>query len=397
MTASSTSDAVTGGERHGFVDALRGFALLGILFVNIEYIVQPLELGWFEYRTDGDEVVRWLITTLGQAKIYPLFALLFGYGISIQLASAARRGTELGPRYRRRMVGVALLGVLHGLLFFPGDILVIYAAVGVLAFRFRQADRARLVRIAVRVYAVAAVAWFVVGGLELLEPPAAPTVSAETLAVYEDGSFLDVVAERFWPWLVTQAFLAAVQGPAVFAFFLVGIALGRTDVLSHPDRHRALARRVLRWSPLALLGAAAGATMTVAGGRWDSLGFAVGFASAPLLSAAYVAGLAVLLRGRVGDTAGRLLEAGGRMSLTVYLMQSVVVSTLSYGYGFGLFGTVDPLDGALLAVAVWAGLCGSAVLWLRFARFGPFEWALRSFTYRRAQPLLRLPSSTPRT
>ena len=94
MTAHQTSEPVSEGRRHGFVDALRGFALLGILFVNIEYLVQPLELGWHEYRSGQDEVVRWLVTALGQAKIYPLFALLFGYGISIQLAGAKRRVTS---------------------------------------------------------------------------------------------------------------------------------------------------------------------------------------------------------------------------------------------------------------------------------------------------------------
>ena len=90
------------GERHGFVDALRGFALLGILVVNIEFIVQPSELGWKSYEGGFDEVVRWLVVALGQTKVYPLFALLFGYGLALQLRKADAAGSDLWPRYRRR-------------------------------------------------------------------------------------------------------------------------------------------------------------------------------------------------------------------------------------------------------------------------------------------------------
>lgn len=379
MTTTTTS-------RHGFVDALRGFALLGILLVNVEYIVQPLELGWVGYEGRGDQVVRWLVVTFGQMKVYPLFALLFGYGLSIQVANAARRNVELAPAYRRRMVGIGCLGVLHGVLFFPGDILVLYAAIGALAFRFRAVDTPRLVRWSIAVYGAAAALWLAVGLLDLLGSPGTPTASADTVDTLTNGSFLEVVGVHFWEWLITLGILTMIQGPAVFASFLLGIVLGRTDLLSDPDRHRDLALRVLRWAPLGLAGAGVGASMTVVGGRWDTLGFAIGFAAAPLVAAAYLAGLALVLS-RGSSPLSTLLEASGRMSLTIYLAESIVVSTLSYGYGFGWFATVGPAEGVLIAVAVWVGLSGLAFGWMRMARFGPSEWALRSFTHRTWQPL----------
>jgi len=75
------------------------------------------------------------------------------------------------------------------------------------------------------------------------------------------------------------------------------------------------------------------------------------------------------------------------MSLTVYLSQSIIATTLAYSYGAGLFGDIGPVGGLVLSIAIWLALCFFSLLWLRFARFGPFEWLLRSFTYGRPQPL----------
>ena len=373
-------------SRHTFVDALRGLALLGILVVNVEYIVQPSEIGWLDYDSTVDRVARWLVAAFGQMKVYPLFALLFGYGLSIQMINAERRGTDLGPRYRRRMLGLVLLGIGHGVLFFPGDILVIYAVVGTVAYRFRSTPTPTLVRRAALIYGLASLVWLSLGLLEAVVGADDPTAPADAVAILTSGSWAEVIGQQFWYWLSTLGLLALVQGPAVLACFLAGIALGRTDLLSHPDRHRPLVGRVLRLAPLGVIGAGLGATLAVVGGRWSSFGFAIGFAVAPIVTATYVALLAAALD-RGWRRLGSVLQASGRMSLSVYLLESIVVSTLAYGYGFGLFGRVGPLAGVALALAVWLALSAMAVVWMRAFRYGPFEWALRSFTYGRLEPI----------
>ncbi len=383
-------------SRHTLVDALRGLALLGILVVNVEFILQPSEIGWLGYDGTADRVARWLVATFGQMKVYPLFALLFGYGLSIQLANAERRGSPLGPRYRRRLVGIGLLGVLHGILFFPGDILVIYAVVGALAYPFRHRPTRWLLRTAAIVYGLAALVWLLLGSAEAVFGADDPTAPADAVATFTSGSWVEVIGLQVGYWLVTLGILSLVQGPAVFACFLVGIALGRTDILARPDDHRPLARRALTLAPLGLAGAALGATLTLLGGRWVTLGFAVGFAIAPLVTAGYVALLAVGID-RGHRWLGSTLQASGRMSLSVYLLESIVVSTLSYGYGFGLFGRLGPVAGVALALAVWGGLSLLARWWMRRFRFGPFEWALRSFTYGRLEPIRPSPPPTPVT
>ncbi|MGB5953449.1 MAG: DUF418 domain-containing protein, partial [Ornithinimicrobium sp.] len=115
-------------------------------------------------------------------------------------------------------------------------------------------------------------------------------------------------------------------------------------------------------------------------------GAALGFASAPLVACAYVAGLAVLLSRRHG-WGSVLLRSAGRMSLSIYLAQSVVFTTLSYGYGLGLFGELGPTTGLALAIMVTTALGAFSLVWLRTFRFGPAEWLLRSMSYGRVQPL----------
>ena len=97
--------------------------------------------------------------------------------------------------------------------------------------------------------------------------------------------------------------------------------------------------------------------------------------------------MAVLAWPRVPRILMNRLQSPGRMSLSVYLLESVALSTLAYGYGLGLFNVLSPLRGVVLAAGVWAGLCLFATCWLRFVRFGPAEWALRSFSYWRLQSL----------
>ncbi|QYH35128.1 DUF418 domain-containing protein [Salinibacterium sp. M195] len=383
----SSPQAITK-DRHRLVDGLRGVALLGIVIVNVEFILQHPNAGWRGDTSTVDLVTQWFVTTFAVLKIYPLFALLFGYGLSVQLARVAQRGDTLGPRYARRMLGLVILGVLHAVLFFPGDILVIYAAVGTIAYFLRRLSSSSLIRIAIVVYATASVLWLMAGGaLAIMDVPLDEPVSAESLAILTTGGFADVIGYHLLTWPATMLTLALVQGPAAFACVLVGIALGRTDILTNPGAYRGRARRVLLIAGSAgLIGGAVGATLSVNGGEFTALGLMVGFAVAPALCAAYVSAL-MLMWASLPQFVSRLLQASGRMSLSVYLLQSVVLSTLAFSYGAGLFGLLSPLAGVSLAVGVWIGLSLFAMLWLRFARFGPAEWMLRSLSCWRVQPM----------
>lgn len=389
---------VTTSQRHHFVDALRGFALLGILVVNIEYIVQPSSLGWSEYSSVPDQVARWFVITFAMTKIYPIFAMLFGYGLGLQferavVASDPAAPDKLATRTRRRNAALLVAGVAHGILFFPGDILALYAIVGALCFRFRAWPTAKLVKVAAWVYGTASAFWLILAALDTLGGGSSFHSQPDPgdLAALTGGSFVDVVGVHVTEWVETFPFLLALQGPAVIACFAVGIALSRTDLLSNPVKHAERAKRLLtRWTPIGLVIAGLAGWASLAGIQTETLGFAVGFAIAPVIAISYLAILSLTVGGRRNAVA-KVLQMAGSMSLTVYLAESVVATTLSYGYGLGWIGHVGPAAGVGLAVLIWLALTLAARAWMSFFRFGPCEWALRSLTYRRRQPLRRSP------
>lgn len=362
-------------QRHLSVDALRGFALLGILVVNVEYLLQPIETGWANNTGTIDLLARGVVKATSELKIYPIFAMLFGYGFSLQYE---RSGDALGPRYVRRMIALMALGVLHGILFFPGDILLLYGFVGLISYRFRNFSSSRLIKIAGTTYGIYALVLVVLGVFDGIAP-ATPDQPIDT--VFLDGSFIDVAIAQVPSWIAVAFLLLFVQGPVVVASYCVGMAIGRTDLLAEPANHHATRVRALRWLPFGLGIGAIGAWVSLGPG-YDSLGTAIGIVVTPLIAFGYVAGVVSL-----PESAQRLLQASGRMSLTVYLFESVIAAFLAMGYGLGWIGRFGPAGNLATAFVIWIALSAFAHLWMSRFRFGPLEWALRSISYGKRQPI----------
>lgn len=373
-------------QRQVGVDAIRGVALFLILFVNLEFLSQTIDDGWSRAAYDAvwDDAARWVLVAVFQLKAYLIFALLFGYGLAMQLARSA--GPGFTPRYLRRMAGLVVLGVLHGIFFFAGDILMCYGLIGAVLLAFRNVATRTLLRIAVAAYA---------GGIAVLAAlPSGDMRRTDVDAIreiYASGSFWEVARQRAEDFVLAQGFGIAVQWPSVFAFFLIGLALGRTNVFADPTAHVALFRRLVRWAlPIGLAGGATAATLGagITSSR-DDLAFVIQALTGPASALGYIGVFGLLLAtGRARGFVGRAAPVG-RMSLTVYLGESIVASLIFNGYGLGLFGTVGPFVGLLMACGLWLAFVPFDRFWLARFRFGPFEWALRSVTYLSPQPLRR--------
>ncbi|MGW1651121.1 DUF418 domain-containing protein [Streptomyces atratus] len=382
-----TAGGVTERPRILEVDALRGFALAGILVVNVLTTAGPPGVrGGLTQVHAADGAVEWLVVLLAQSKFYLLFSFLFGYSFTLQMDSAARAGARFVPRMSRRLAGLFVLGLAHAVLLFTGDILMMYALCGLVLLAARNAGPAKAWRAALRVYGVAGGFLLLVAlGAALFDPGdlgESAAAKAELTAAYR-GGFTEVVGAniRALPEIVAALPL---MGGYVVAAFLVGFVAGRRQWLGAAaltDRAR-LRRIFLTGLAIGVPGAVFSAAGTAGPlpERWELFGLAVGLAAAPALSAAYATGLLLWFTTPSGAATARVLAPAGRMALTNYLTQSLVMALAFSGYGLGLYGRTGAaaaVSGALVLYACQLALSG----WLmRRHRLGPVEWLLRTLT-----------------
>lgn len=386
------------GERIQVIDVLRGFALLGILVVNMASFKAPVFGGTGDAGV-LDQVAAWLIAFGFQTKFYVLFSFLFGYGLSVQMARAEARGASFVPPYLRRLLGLLLLGLAHALLLYTGDILVTYATLGVVLLLMRRAPSKVLLGVAAGLVTASALVFALVGAVVAALPVdfgasfgAELGEEAGRSVVAYRGTPADAIAERAREYPGTLAFALFGQGPTALAMFLVGLWAGRGRLFERVDDHLPLLRRVRAVGlVVGVTGGLVWATFRVVNGFEVNARFlfasAVDFATAPFLTAVYATTIALLYRTPVWRRRLAPLAPVGRTALSNYLLQSLIGALIFTGYGLGLFGWVGAAAGLALSLAIFAAQIPLSAWWLRRFDFGPAEWLLRSFTYARFQPL----------
>ena len=384
-------------DRVDVLDAVRGAAVLGILFVNIEslsgYTFVPaaertsLPLGEWNAATEL------LVAILVEGKFYALFSLLFGIGFAVFVQRAQARGADALRLFKRRLAGLLLIGLVHTLLIWFGDILVTYAVLGFGLIPFlRKDDRvllrwaAALLLLPAALYALAAIVALLVspstvGGRDGTLPP----VLANAVEQYRSGSYPDVV-EANVVMTVANALrrLSLMFFPRVFAMFLIGLYLGRLGLLMNVEQYERPLRQIAVWGGLA--GLALSITAATLPDRLPTAGALLveGVANSfaiPALTLSYAAALCLLFRRSPSLMRG--FAAAGRMALSNYLLHSVAGVVVFYGLGFGLFGRVSLPIALGLGIAFFALQIAASQAWLSRAAFGPAEWLWRMFTYGR--------------
>lgn len=375
-----------GPRRLPAVDALRGFALLGILVVNSAQMMSPWEAEGF--RDPGaapvDHLAVWLVTALASSKFYLLFSFLFGYSFTLQAVSAERDGASITARFLRRSLGLVLLGLAHAVLLYTGDILLTYGLLGLVLLWARRTAPATAVKAAAWIYGVFGALLVALGALTTAVDAREPVphgVIAEAVAAYR-GTAGTVVRENLdrLPLTLVAALLMA---PGVLAAFFLGLAAGKRRLLAPGGVGRARLRRTATAGlAVGVPGAAffACAAQGPLDDRWHLLGVGVGTLTAPALSAAYACLLLLLLDSPRGDRVRRLFAPAGRLALTNYLGQSLVVMCVATAYGLSLYGRLGAAAVLLLALAVYALQLALSTAWLRRFRHGPAEWLLRALT-----------------
>jgi uncharacterized protein len=389
-------------ERVAALDALRGAALLGVLVVNA---LTAFRVGAFERFAPAahggpgapgshaaraaagalDAAIARAVSLGVESKAFILFSLLFGVGLAVQHERARARGGSFATYAARRLGALLAIGLVHLYLVWDGDVLALYAIVGVVAAACLRLPTRALAALSLLLFAVA------VAPLPWPRPFATPEALAAHVDaarhVYPNGGFADVLAFRVREVAPMTALLVW-SAPRTLALFLLGACAWRSRILLPPRRRGRFVALAAGFIPagLALVWAATSSSgaHALARGPWGAVAAGWG---AVILALGYgalvVATLDVPVLGRALASVAPL----GRMALTSYLTQSIVLGFVFYGYGLGLFGRLGEAAALGVAVVLYVAQAIASALWLRRYRFGPVEWAWRSFTYGALQPM----------
>lgn len=417
---------VTGGERSVSIDAVRGLAVLGILVMNIPNLAIPdAYVGYPNLPAENSSfnLPYWFgCLLLFEGKMRCLFSMLFGAGCVLLTTRADLRGaaSESADIYYRRMIVLMLIGLLHAYLLWYGDILFWYGSLGMLLFPFRKLSATALLVIGLLLTATfipqgyyqdyklqmvkqegeeaeaaakagqklteeqtaARQAWEAYQ--KRMKPPTEKEIEKQ-IKEYQ-GDYFSLFKKRAKNLLATHAMIIYQIGlPDVLGFMFIGMAFFKFGLFTAQ-------RSTWVYIILAVLGYGVGVPLTVYFGKLmidsqfarhesllyfhqmyglERLGIAMGHTCVVMLLCRH--GMLTWLTSR--------LAAVGQMALTNYLMQTVICTTLFYGYGLGLYGKLQLYQLGFVVLAIWLLQLLLSPLWLRYFRFGPVEWLWRSLTY----------------
>ncbi|MEM7530846.1 MAG: DUF418 domain-containing protein [Chloroflexota bacterium] len=370
------------------LDALRGFAMLGILIVNIGYYA-----GWDGWSA-GDSTqqavtqsMNWvnpgLITQLfvqifADSKFITIFSLLFGSGIAMIVTGMKRRGLDARGLHYRRQLWLLVIGLVHFLFIWDGDILMIYAISGMIVYLFHTRPPRQLLTL---------------GIVGILFAPLVTMAMAQISIGIDWSGFVETTSGT-GNWLaMAQSRLAYIIGDLsdaidfrIMGLMLAGMALYQWGVV--------LAQKSLQfYRSMAWIGLGMGLPLAVLSvlpwvGGTDR--FAVidpNYWGSLFMASGYIGLIMLIAKTELLPRVTERLAAVGRMALTNYLMQSILCALLMYDYGLGLGVRLGSAQQLLIVGGVWALQLWWSPLWLRHFRFGPFEWIWRSLTYMKLQPI----------
>lgn len=391
------------------LDVMRGFALLGIALMNIEFFHRPHQ-GYnfgFEQGLEGiNATVAWWVFALVQGKFWMLFSFLFGLGFAVLCSRFGDDHRGFSSMYKRRLLALFVMGVGHGVLLWAGDILAVYAITGVFLLWFAKRMSGRwalrlglllqLSMFALFYFTAAMGALVRLGGEDgmagMAEYEEGVMVSYHQAAeVYAQSSWWAVTGQRASDFTELLAYSIFFMMPGVLGMFLLGVWAWRSGVFRMPEDHR----RTHRWLLAGLLPGALLAVWAMRLGLDSSTPLDMTWSYAHGQTLMWVASLLLCL-GYASASMWWLIKLGwitqgmaalGRMALTNYLLQSLVFGTVMYGYAGAQFGLWQRHELIALVFGFYVVQMLLSACWLHYARFGPMEWLWRWFSYRK-RPVL---------
>ncbi|MCC5908824.1 MAG: DUF418 domain-containing protein [Clostridiaceae bacterium] len=386
------------------IDIIRGFALFGVLLVNVVFfssitiatltsgitvLSYPLNLS-----NPIDRILAIFIRLFAEGKFYTIFSILFGLGFYIFIKRVEEKGFSPKSLFRRRLFLLLIFGVLNLFLVWFGDILHIYAIVGFILLALRNKSIKSLKRWII----ILLIIFTLLMTISTASPLAIRSHFGDvdyfsyservekSFDVYENGSYFEIITFRMTndvPFVLISSLFTI---PKILAMFLIGLLLAKLNIFHDIEGNLHLIKKI--WKRTGALGLLSTLICIVMGYIYlpgllvASLSFGLFYElGTVLLSLFYITSLLLLLRKDAFVKILSPLQWIGRMALTNYLVQCILCSFVFYGQGLGLITNMSILAGVLFTIVIFSLQVIFSKIWFNYNKFGPFEWIWRKYTY----------------
>lgn len=401
----SVNNPISQSEREESLDVLRGFALLGILIVNIQTFSMIGSAYFFPY-TYGDMNginywVWWITHTFADQKFMTIFTMLFGAGIVVFTTRAESKNRKVFGLYYRRTLLLLIFGLIHAYCLWHGDILVAYALCALFIYFFRKFSPKFLIPFGI--------IFLIIGtSISLLSGLSAPNWPEESrnefISIWDpseeeiqyemntmQGNWMEQMDYRVPSSMEFQTFIFLFWSVwRVSGLMLIGMALYKLGILSGKYSNRF-------YSIFAILCLTIGLSLAIYGiqskhnSYWEI--FSTFFITSEynywgsiFVSLGYISAIVLICNNQLLGSLRIALAIVGKTAFSNYILQTLICTTLFYGHGFGWFGQVERWGQLIIVVLIWIFQLILSTLWLRYFRCGPLEWVWRSLTYMKMQP-----------
>ncbi|MBH0172151.1 DUF418 domain-containing protein [Fictibacillus sp. 23RED33] len=388
-------------ERIQSLDIMRGIAIFGILLVNMKSFSgpdSPIRSLSYEYFDEPYNVwTNVLLEFFVQGNFITMFSFLFGFGIVLMAERAKAKNMRFVPVFLRRQFVLLLFGILHVLFFWYGDILIMYAIVGLFMLIFYRLNKKVLIItgfVLITLYSLFMTTLtydYWTSGAALSYQSAQNEFNEQeifqSIEVYSEGTYFEIMKERIREWGdLNRYVLFFIAG--LLPMFLFGAYAAKKRTFTNKELWKI-------WLLTLILGPGSKIFAVIffpsKGEDWRyetamSWGYEFGGA---MMSIFYISSIVLLYRSGRCKRLFNYFQFTGRMAFTNYLTQSIIATTFFYSYGLGLYGEFGPFVGVIFACIIFAIQVLFSKWWIERYYMGPLEWVWRSLTYGRKQRLKR--------
>ncbi len=376
-----------GQNRERFLDFFRGFSLIGILTVNLPMLAET-PYGLTAFHSESSEIVRAIIAFFFTGKFFILFSFVFGYGFSILLKSLEKKNLDSKRIFYKRLVGLGTLGLIHAIFFFEGDILVSYSFLGFFLYFLKDKSEDTWKKYILTLWVISFFCYGILGVMEyyLRFTDSSTLQEMHNLSVEaKSGNFLTGAFQRAKDLVFTFILvIIPYNWPSAFLMFILGIYAAKHKILSEPKKIWDFAQGKKRYILLVAIVSNLGYMFSFFSTN-PILSFFLGSmlcVSGISLSFLYVLSIIWLFfLEHKENFLIDLVSTAGTMSLSNYILQSVLAGFIFYGWGLGYYTKLSPEQVAGLGVLIYSANLLFSYIWKKFFSLGPLEWVLRKWMY----------------